>query len=264
MRLISAIKNYFKDIFSYKELIYNLTLKDLKVRYKTAALGFLWALLNPLIMMIIFSIVFSLFMKIQIEKYPIFLLTALLPWHFLSQSLSISTTSIVDNANLIKKVSFPREIIPISSITANLINFLLSLIVLFIFLIIFKVRFTFMILLLPLLVLTQFIFTLGISLISCTLYTSYRDVKYIVEVLLLSWFYLTPIFYPLSLIPQQYQRIYMLNPMACIVVMYRDVLLYGNMPNPKVMSYALLISFSFLIIGLIIFKKRETIFADLV
>lgn len=264
MRIIKATVSYFKHIFSYRELIYNLSIKDLKVRYKTATLGFFWALLNPLIMMIIFSIVFSLFIKIQIEKYPIFLLTALLPWYLLSQSLSISTTSIVDNANLIKKVSFPREIIPISSIIANLTNFLLSLIVLFIFLIIFKVRFTFMILLLPLLVLTQFIFILGISLISCALYTSYRDVKYIVEVLLLSWFYLTPIFYPLNLVPQQYQRIYMLNPMTCIVVMYRDVLLYGNMPNPKVMSYALLISFSLLIIGLIIFKKREAVFADLV
>lgn len=260
----AKIKRYFVDIFSYRELIFNLVAKDLKVRYKTAMLGFLWALLNPLLMMVILSVVFSVFLKLKIEKYPLFLLTALLPWHFLSQSLSIATTSIVDNANLIRKIPFPREIIPLSVIIAQFIFFLLSLMILFIFLVIFKIRLTLLILFLPLALLLQFIFILSISLITSALHTRYRDVKYIVEALLLCWFYLTPIFYPLSLVPSQFQRIYMLNPMACVVIIYRDVLFYAKTPDFSIAGYTLSVSLVFLIVGLLIFKRTESLFADVV
>ncbi len=264
MLKLAAIKRYAGGIFSYRELIFNLVVKDLKVRYKTATLGFLWALLNPLLMMMILSIVFSVFIKLQIEKYPLFLLAALLPWYFLSQSLSCATTSIVDNANLIRKIPFPREIIPLSVIIAQFIFFLLSLMILFIFLVIFKIGFTLLILYLPLVLLVQFVFVSGISLITSALHVRYRDVKYIIEALLLCWFYLTPVFYPLSLVPQQFQRIYMLNPMACIVTIYRDVLLYGGISDFYITWYTLSVSLVFLIAGLFIFKKTEHLFADAV
>ena len=127
---------YIKRLFKYRELLVSLSLKDFKVRYKSAYLGFLWSILNPLFLMVVFSIVFSFVAKIQIEKYPIFLLVGLIPWTFFSLSLSNTTHSIIDNANLIKKINFPRAVIPLSIILANLYNFLLSQIVLFMFLLV--------------------------------------------------------------------------------------------------------------------------------
>lgn len=264
MQIFEIIINYAKDIYSRRELLYNLIVKDLKSRYKTTTLGFLWAILNPLLMMTVLSIVFSLFIKLQIEKFPVFLLTGLLPWYFLSLSLSVSTISIVDNANLIKKVSFTRVIIPLSVVISNLINFLLSLIVLFIFMLIFKINFSFLNLFLPFVILIQFTFVAGISFISAVLHTFYRDVKYIVEALLLCGFYATPIFYSLSMVPQRLQKIYMLNPMVGIVTAYRDLLLYNNIPHPEDIAYIVLFSLTVFVIGLIIFRKYEKVFADYV
>jgi len=129
---------------------------------------------------------------------------------------------------------------------------------------IFKIKFTLLILLLPIIILLQCIFVLGISLISATLHTFYRDTKYIVEVLLLCGFYLTPIFYPPSLVPQKFQKIYMLNPMADMVTIYRDLLLFAKLPRPTVIVYTIFVSLTVFIIGLMIFRKNERIFADYV
>ena len=260
-----SLGRYFRNIFSYRELIFNLAAKDLKVRYKTAALGFLWALLNPLFMMVILSLVFTLIVKVKIENFPVFLLTALLPWYFFITSLTASTISIVDNANLVKKTSFPREIIPLSIVISNLINFLLSLTVLFIFMGAFKVNFSYFILFLPIVILLQSIFIFGLALISVTLHTFYRDVKYIVEFLLLAGFYLTPVFYPLSLVPEKFQKSYLIiNPMADFISIYRDILFYGISPNPRMFGYVLMVSLLFFVVGLLIFRKNERIFADYV
>jgi ABC-2 type transport system permease protein len=169
----------------------------------------------------------------------------------------------VDNANLIRKIPFPREIIPLSAIIAQFIYFLLSLMILFIFLGIFKIQLTSPMLFLPLMLLLQFIFVLGVSLISSALHTQYRDVKYIIEALLLCWFYLTPIFYPLTAVPSRFQRVYMLNPMTCIVTIYRDILFYGKVPDFSTTAYAFSISIVVLILGLLVFKKTESLFADL-
>lgn len=261
---MKRIIKYFKYILSYRELIHNLTVKEFKIRYKTAVLGFLWALLNPIIMMLIFAAVFSFFIKLGIENYPIFLLIALLPWYFFSQSLSVATTSMGDNANLIKKVSFPRESIPLSIVLSNLINFLLSLIILFAFMLIFKVKITILAFLLPAVILIQVILVLGVSLIASTLHIFYRDTKYIVELLLLCGFYLTPIFYPLSFVPQKFQKIYLLNPMAGIVTMYRDLLLNGSLPNTAVFVSSIFFSLLLFVIGLVMFRNKEKVFADYV
>jgi len=258
----SALKGYFKDIFYYKELLVNLVSKELKVRYKTAVLGFLWTLLNPLLMMVILSVIFSVFIKLEIEKYPLFLLIGLVPWHFFGQSLSVATTSIVDNAGLIRKISFPRELIPLSAIISQFIFFLLSLAVLFVFLVIFRAKFTLLILILPLVLVAEFVFILGVSLITSALHVRYRDVRYVTEALLLCWFYLTPIFYPLSLVPERLQALYMLNPMACIVSIIRDILYYAKMPDFFILGYVFSISFVFLIAGLLVFKREEPLFAD--
>ena len=250
------------SLFKYKELLKNLVIRDLKVRYKRSVLGVLWALLEPLILMILFTVVFSMLLRIKVEKYPVFVLCGLLPWSFFSTGLSYSASSILQHANLIKKIYFPREIIPLGVILARLVNFLISLILLFGFMLAFGVTFTPYIALLPLIIALQLLLIVGLSLFFTSLNTFYYDVGFILEFLLFGWFYVTPVFYPVSMVPERFLKFYMLNPMAVIVHSYRQVLLYGQAPNfGQLMIAALLIAVAFLI-GWSVFRRLEYRFAE--
>jgi len=263
MFILRLAMKWFKELFTYKELVQNLTIKDIKIRYKTTALGFLWALMNPLLLMLVFFLVFSFIVKIQIEKYPVFLITALIPWFFLSSSLSAATTSLVDNTELIKKVFFPRQIVPLSVVLVNAFNFLLSLIAIFIFLLIFQVPIKAPILLLPIVFLMQTIFIFGLTLIFSCLYVFFRDTRYIIEIFLVCWFYFSPIFYPISMVPQQFSKPYMLNPMAGFITLYRDILLYAQFPQLPLVLYVFSCSLFVLLLGFFVFKRQEGVFTDL-
>jgi lipopolysaccharide transport system permease protein len=225
-------------LYRYRGLIYNLVLRELKARYKNSVLGFVWSLLNPLAMMIVFTIVFGvLWPNGSIEKYPLFLLCGLLPWNFFSNSVMGSINSIVDNGNLVKKVYFPRETLPIATVLANLVNFLLAFIVLFGVLIVFRANFSPWLWLLPVVILIQTCFTLGIAFFLSTVNVFYRDTMMIMDVVMLAWFFLTPIFYTVELVPATLEIgtlvidlrrwLYILNPMASIINMYRDLLYWG-------------------------------------
>jgi lipopolysaccharide transport system permease protein len=256
-----------KNFFSHLELLKNLVIKELKVRYKNSVFGFLWALLNPLLMMIVFTIVFTQIQKIKTDEYyPLFLLCGYLPWIFFQNSLSESTTSIVSNSSLINKVYFPRELFPISKILSSLVNFLLGLTVLIPFLIYFGTKLSYTILFLPLLILFQVLFTIGIALIFASINVYFRDVGNLIEILMLTWLFLTPIWYPIKLVLNgagKYILFYLLNPMACFVVLYREILLSRN-PD-FVVNYAIsVILLSTTIIffaGYYIFYKLEPGFA---
>jgi lipopolysaccharide transport system permease protein len=226
------------ELFSYRELIWNLTVRELKARYKNSALGFFWGLLNPLAMMLVFSFVFTiLWPNAQMEDFPIFLLCGLLPWNFFTAAVMGGTTSVVSGGNLLKKVYFPREVLPISSVLANLVNFLLALFVLFGALLFFHPQISPTIWLLPLVIIIQTIFILGVVLILSTLNVFYRDTLMIVDVLLMAAFFLTPVFYPIDFYPQSYtllgfdlnvHRIMrIINPMASLITTYRDLFYYG-------------------------------------
>ena len=227
-----------QELFRYRGLLRNLVVSELKVRYKNSALGFVWSLLNPLGMMVVFTVVFGvLWPNNYIEKYPLFLLCGLLPWNYLAASINSSTNSIVANSNLVKKVYFPREVLPISSVLAQLINFLLAFIVLFAVLLIFRSNLSPWLPLLPAVILIQTVFTLGVALVLSTLNVFYRDTAIILEVVMLAWFFLTPIFYSVEMLPATYDLMgltldvpriyYIVNPMASLVNMYRDMLYYG-------------------------------------
>ena len=250
------------EVIDYRELILNLAVRDLKIRYKGSLLGFFWSLLNPLLMMLVLFFVFSIIFKVQIENFQIFLLAGILPWHFFSIVLTDSTKTIIDNANLIKKIYFPREVLTISIILSNLVNFLLSLIILFVFILLFHIKITPWALLLPLIILVQIIFLFGIGLISSALNVFYRDVTWIVNVLLLLWFYFTPIFYSTTMVPQKFLNLYMLNPMAVLVTSYRDILLYGKAPNITYLLITLLSSLMLFFIGMKIYQRYSSVFAE--
>jgi len=265
-----------KKIIKYRHLLFRLVIVELKVRYKHPFLGFLWAFIVPLFMILIFMFMFSYVIKLPHKGYPffIFLVSGLFPWNYLILSISASTTSLLDRGDIIKKVYFPRAIIPMSIVAVNLVLFIFSLGLMLVFLIICKVKLSPLIFLLPVIILMQTFFILGLSFIVSSLQVKYRDVKYIVEVLLFVWFYLTPIFYPLDLIaiiPGPLLKIYMLNPLTQIITFYRIALIsnYVNNIPPQIGLFGLMLS-NFLIcttvflFGFVIFKKQEPQFVDLI
>ncbi len=264
-----------KEIIQYRHLLFRLVLKELKFRYKHPFLGFLWAFIVPFSMILIFMLVFSYFLKIPHQGYPffIFLVSALFPWNYLNLSLSTSTMSMLDNASLIKKVYFPRELIPLSIVLLNLVLFIFSLLLMLIFTISMKIKFSFFILWLPAIIFLETIFVAGLCLIISSLQVKYRDIKYIVEVLLMFWFYLTPIFYPLDLVANisgNFFKIYMLNPLAQLITFYRIALIgdYIKFIPPQInllelIFYNLLICIITFLLGLIVFKRQNPRLADL-
>ena len=233
-----AFFSRLRELWEYRELIYSLTVREVKVRYKNSVLGFLWSLLNPLGMMAVFTLVFTVMMpSYQVPKFPIFVLCGLLPWNYFAAGVAASIHSIVSNANLVRKVYFPREVLPIVSVLSNLVNFLLALVVLFGALLLFQVRLSPWVWLLPVVILIQTCYTLGVAFFLSALNVFYRDTMMIMEVVMLAWFFLTPVFYPIELLPRSYEFLgvnlnvhrlmYVLNPMASLISAYRDLLYWG-------------------------------------
>ena len=242
-----------QELLRYRELVRNLVARELKARYKNSVLGFFWSLVNPLLMMVVFSIVLTyLLPNYSIAHFPVFVLCAILPWNFFTSSVMGSVNSIVGNAHLIKKVYFPREALPLATVLANLVNFLLALIVLVVMLYIAGIGLTGWALLLPVIIFVQFLFTLGLAFIFSTLNVFYRDTGMIMDVLLLAWFFLTPVMYPLDILPLErvvlgvtlpVRRLtYILNPMASLIASYRCIL-YGSIegapPGPPAFDFFL-------------------------
>jgi ABC-type polysaccharide/polyol phosphate export permease len=246
----------------YRDLIMALAAKEVKIKYKSAVLGWLWSLLHPVLLMIVFSVVFTFLMPMRIEHFPAFLLCALLPWFFFSFSLQQAVTSVVDNAGLIKKTYFPYEVIPLSVVAAQLFNFLISLGVLALFLIFNGVPPTLYWCLLPMVIAAQLLFVAGLCLFVSAAHVMFRDVKYVVELLLLVWFYLTPIFYPIEVVPGRFQWLLYYNPLTLFVVMYRDILLYQRMPSANVVGAATAVGLLACGAGAVFFNKNKKWFAD--
>ena len=261
------------ELIRYRELIRNLVSRDLKVRYRNSALGFLWSLLNPLAMMAVFTVVFTFMMPNDtVDRFPVFVLCALLPWNFFRDSVMGSTASIVNNSSLIKKVYFPREVLPLSAILSNLINFLLALTVLFAMLFVFRVRLTRWALLLPLVIFTQLLFTLGLGFMLSTANVFYRDTAMIMDVVMLAWFFVTPIFYPIDILPQHrlvlgldlniHRLTYILNPMASLISTYRVILFHGARPALDFFLRTFFTSLLILIVGQFVFMRYSSVFAE--
>lgn len=268
-----------RELFRYRELVENLIVRDLKVRYKHSVLGFVWSLLNPLLLMVVFTVVFTVMLpNYTIPKFPVFVLCALLPWTFFNTAVMGALNSIVHNGHLIKKVYFPREILPLSTVLANFVNFLLSLPVLFLLILIFRLPLTIWLIYLPIIMLVQVAFTLGVAFVLATLNVFYRDTGVIMEVVMQAWFFLTPIFYPVDLLPEwkvlwgislPVRRLtYILNPMASIIASYRSVL-YGftngsppAAPAFDFFSRTIVTSLICLVIGYAVFTRYSHRFGE--
>ena len=230
--------NRLRQLWNYRELIRNLVVRDLKVRYRNSVLGIAWSWVNPLLMMLVYTMVFDFLAgSSDLPDFHIFVLCALLPWNFFSASVGEATSSIVSNGHLIKKVYFPREILPISIVLSNLVNFIIALPVFFALAAISGARVTAWALLLPIPILVQLAFCIGMCLILATLNVFYRDTQVIMGVMMMAWFFVTPIFYPITQVPREANvfgitfnaQLWLrrLNPMASIIASYRDLLYRG-------------------------------------
>jgi len=258
----------FKKLFSYRELLSSLTKKELKVKYRGSILGFFWSLLNPVLVMLVYSFVFSIVLKQGIPEFAIFLLCALLPFNFFSNSVNYGSGSIVANSNLVKKIYFPKEIIPLSIMLSNLINFFLELIVLFVVLSIFKYKFYMYLYILPVIIIVEVFFVSGMSMLISSLNVLFRDLQHLVSILMMVWFFGTPIIYPLSMVPERFQFWMQLNPMTVFTIYYRNIFYYVKYPEGlywpplEIILICLAITFGVFFLGYYIFKKLEDRFAE--
>jgi ABC-2 type transport system permease protein len=244
-------------------MLSSLVKKDLRGRYKASALGFLWTFINPLMQLCIYTIVFSVIMRAGIDKFYMFLFVALVPWIFFSSSLSGGSTIIVNNQDMVKKIYFPRIVLPMSYVTSCFVNMLFCFIVIFV--VIFVTRFgvnPVALLFLPFVMIVEYILALGLALISsaCTVY--FRDLEHILSLVTMMWMYLTPIVYPVSWIPEKFMPIINLNPMVSVITAYRDILYYKQIPRLETLTTATVMGLVFVVLGSVIFEKLQKGFAE--
>jgi len=250
----------------YSELIAALTQREVKARYRQTLLGFSWAIAQPLAFMIVFNLVFSRFAKVPSDglPYPIFSYAALVPWTFLTNALNSATISLVSQRSIVTKTYFPREVIVVSQITARFIDFLAAALVFAGLMVWYGIAPTAWILFTPVLLLIQVILMLGASLITSALHVSYRDLAPVVTLGLQVWLYLTPVSYPLSIVPAELRTWYILNPMAGLIESYRDVVVHGRAPQWDALGASIVISLLLFIGAYMFFKRAERAFADVI
>lgn len=252
-----------KEIYEYREMIYSLVKRDLRGRYKGSVLGFFWTFLNPLLQLLVYTLVFSIIMRSNIEQYYIFLFVALVPWIFFSASITGGSTSVQASADMVKKIYFPREVMPISYVTSAFVNMLLTFLVVFAVLIIsgFGINFH-AIIYLPIIMLVEYILALGFALLSSALTVYFRDLAYILGIITMAWQYLTPVMYSAEMIPEDLLPIWGLNPMTPIIQAYRDILYYKEIPEIGTLLHATIFGILILIVGSIVFKQLQKGFAE--
>jgi lipopolysaccharide transport system permease protein len=254
------------DLFEYRELLYFLTWRDIKVRYKQTVLGAAWAILQPLLTMLVFSLFFGKLAKIPSDgiPYPIFAFAGLVPWGLFANGLTQSSNSLVGNANLITKVYFPRLVVPISSVLSGVVDFLLAFVVLVGMMFYYSIFPTINVVWLPLLFLLAMTTSLGTGLWLSALNVEYRDVRHLVPFLTQFWMFATPIAYPSTLLSQPWKTIYGLNPMVGVVEGFRWALLATKESPSPIIVVSSLVSIMMLVSGAFYFRRMERTFADIV
>lgn len=252
-----------KEIYDYREMIYNIIRRDLRGRYKGSALGFLWTFLNPLFQLLVYTFVFSVVMPSMYEKYYIFLFVALIPWIFFSSSVVGGAGCIWTQKDLVNKIYFPREVLPISYVTCQLINMLLSFIVVFAVVILTGHGISAMALLyLPLVIVIEYLLALGITMIVSAVTVFFRDVEYILGIVMMAWQFMSPVMYGVDMVPESVQFIFRLNPMTPILTAYRDIFYFKTAPELSTLIHATILGILLLSLGIFVFEKTKKYFSE--
>jgi len=253
-------------IFKNKDLLFELIKRDIKSRYKQSFLGYVWVILVPLINLLILSVVFSFFIRIETGDIPytMYLFAGLVPWLFTSTAIVSATTSIVQNTSLITKVALPKEVFPAAAIFSKTIDFSLNFVIMMSFMVYFGVSIKWTMALLPLIFVIHFVLILGIAYILSSINVYFRDVENVIGVFLSMWMYLTPVLYPPEIVPQNLRPFFDLNPMTALINSYRDIILFGRTPSWQNLLYSFVAAFVVFFIGGLIFKRLSRNFADVI
>ena len=252
----------FKNIYNYRELLKNNVKKEIRGKYKNSALGVIWTFLNPLLQLLVYAFIFPLILKTTQPFYVVFVCVGLVPWTFFTTSIAQSAWTIIGNGNIVKKVYFPREILPISVVTSGMINFLISTIIIIAFCFMYGLGLTKYIIFLPLVLIIQYILQLALAFILSAVTVYFRDLEHFVQIILQVMFYATPIVYSADTIASPFNLILKFNPMTYIINGYRSIFYYQTMPDLKALGILLIISIVFCIVGYFIFKKLQKGFAE--
>jgi len=261
--LLSDISEMVTEQFEYGELLQQMVKRDLLLRYKQTAIGFAWAVFMPLVNTAIFSVIFTRVAPIQTDvPYPVFAYCGLAAWNFFASALKFSLNSLTSNTNLVTKVYFPREIFPVSAVVVSLVDFAVSSIVLIGMMIFYRVHVGLPVVLLPLIIVVQLLFTVAMALLLSMWNLFYRDIKYLFEVVIVVWMFATSVVYPVSLVGGRMGTLMRLNPMTPIVEAYRAVLLTGSWPSAVPLACVAAFSLVFLIGAWLLFHRAEFQFAE--
>lgn len=252
----------FRNLYKYRELLKTNVKKEIRGKYKNSFLGVLWSFLNPLLQIVVYAVIFQFILKNPQENYAIFLCCGLIPWTFFSSTVTRSAFTMIENGNIIKKVYFPREILPISIVTSEAVNFMISTIIILGFVIFGGLGISKYILLYPLVLLAQYLLLIGISLIISSISVYVRDLQHLIGVAMQLLFYATPIVYASETIPDNFKWILYLNPMTYIINGYRDIFYNQRMIDIVSTLLLIIISIVLCIIGYIIFNKLQKGFAE--
>jgi len=252
-----------KEIYDYREMIFSLVRRDLQGRYKGSILGFLWTFLNPLLQLCVYTVVFSVIMRNEIEKFYLFLFVALVPWIFFSTSVSGGASVIRSQQDLVKKIYFPRQVLPIAFVTSQFINMLLSLLVVLGVLLIARTGVSIQALVcLPVVMLVEYILAMGMAFLTSALTVYLRDLEYLLGIITMAWQFLTPVMYSIDTVPEKLRLIFNLNPMTPVIVAYRDILYYKQVPQLGTLLHGIIFGVILLLVGWIVFERLQRHFAE--
>ncbi|MCI5959731.1 MAG: ABC transporter permease [Lachnospiraceae bacterium] len=252
-----------KEIWDYREMIASLVRRDLRGRYKGSVLGFLWTFLNPLLQLVVYTVVFSVIMRAGIEDYYLFLFVALVPWTFFSTAVGGGAGCIVTQQNLVNKIYFPREVLPISHVISQLINMLLSFLVVIAVLLISGKGINLAVWgYLPIIILQETLLAFGLTLLCSAITVYFRDMQFLLNVIMMAWQFLTPVMYSVDMVPERLRGLFYLNPMTPIIVAYRDIFYYKQAPDLHDFLLGTIMGVVMLIIGWFSFGKLKRRFAE--
>ena len=252
-----------KEIWNYRDMIWSLVRRELRGKYEKSILGFLWAFLGPLFQILIYSVVFTVVFHNNMPNYAMFLMAGMLPWTFFNDSVAQGTSIIINNAEMVKKIYFPREVLVISEVTAKLVNMLLSFIVMALFLVATRIGFSIQLVIFPVAIIIEYLFILGLSLIVSSLTVYLRDLEYVINVALMAWIWGTPVMYTADGITNNlYRTLLLCNPMTAIINNYQSILYYHRWPTMWGLLIPFIESIVILIIGAVIFVKGKKRFAE--
>lgn len=244
-------------------MIFSLVHKELRGKYKGSILGFFWTFLNPLLQLLVYTFVFSIILRQNIDKYYLFLFVALVPWIFFSSCVAAGANCVFVYGDLVKKIYFPREVLPISFVTSQFVNMLYTFIVIFAVIIFTRHGVNFVALLyLPAIMIVEYFLALGMTLLFSAITVYVRDVAHFLGIITMAWQFITPVMYPSSSIPEKYLLVFKLNPMSHIIESYRDILYYKQVPDLKTLGVAVAMGVFFLVFGELVFSKLQKGFAE--